>query len=81
MLPLGDPRWNELPGGYGTPFDPSDLLRRLEGGKKAWDELWQELHHQGDVGVASYVRTDSSSLSFFRQVIAQLPPFRTASMP
>jgi hypothetical protein len=28
-----------------------------------------------------YLRTDSSSLSFFRQVIAQFPAFRTASIP
>jgi hypothetical protein len=27
------------------------------------------------------VQTDRSSLSFFRQVIAQLPPFGTASLP
>ena len=54
MLPLNDPRWNTLAGGYKTPYDPSDALRRIEAGKDAWDELWQELHHQGDVGEASY---------------------------
>jgi hypothetical protein len=54
MLPLDDPRWNELAGGYGSPCDPSDVLRRLESGQDVWDELWQELHHQGDVGEASY---------------------------
>jgi hypothetical protein len=31
--------------------------------------------------VHAKLRTDSSSLSFFRQVIAQFPAFRTASMP
>ncbi len=41
--------------GYKTPYDPSDALRRLEEGEDVWDELWQELHHQGDVGEASYV--------------------------
>ncbi len=54
MLPLDDPRWSELAGGYKTPYDPSAALRRLENGENTWDELWQELHHQGEVGEASY---------------------------
>lgn len=54
MLPLDDPCWNTLAGGYKTPYDPSDTLRQLESGEDVWDELWQELHHQGDVGEASY---------------------------
>jgi hypothetical protein len=54
VLPLDDPKWGELMGGYKTPYDPSDALRRLEKGEDVWDELWQELHHQGDVGEASY---------------------------
>ncbi len=54
MLPLDDPRWSNLAGGYKTPYDPSDALRRLEAGEDVWDELGQELHHQGDVGEASY---------------------------
>ena len=54
MLPLNDPRWRSLAGGYKTPYDPSDALRRIEAGEDAWDDLWQELHHQGDVGEASY---------------------------
>ena len=54
MFPLDDPRWSNLAGGYKTPYDPSDALRRLEAGEDVWDELWQELHHQGDVGEASY---------------------------
>ena len=54
MLPLDDPRWSNLAGGYKTPYDPSDALRRLEAGEDVWDELWEELHHQGDVGEASY---------------------------
>lgn len=39
------------------PFDPRALLKRLESDgdtKEAWQELWEELHHQGDVGEASY---------------------------
>mgnify|MGYP000897751012 CR=1 FL=1 len=51
-----DNRWLELNGGYGTPYDPRGMIRQLVHGDKkaAWEELWQELHHQGDVGEASY---------------------------
>jgi hypothetical protein len=54
MMPLDDPRWAELKGGYKVPYDASAPLRRLEAGEDVWDELCQELHHQGDVGEASY---------------------------
>ncbi|AKQ65934.1 hypothetical protein A176_002846 [Myxococcus hansupus] len=54
MLNFDDPKWKELSGGYRIPYDASVALRELEAGEDAWDELWQELHHQGDVGEASY---------------------------
>jgi hypothetical protein len=57
MLSLDDARWNELKGGYQTPFDPRPLLKKIESGEdleNTWHELWGELHHQGDVGEASY---------------------------
>lgn len=57
MLSLDDSRWINLTGGYRRPFDPRPLLVRLENEKDAediWYELWNELHHQGDVGDASY---------------------------
>ena len=54
MLSLTDPRWRTLKGGYRTVYDASGALRRLEEGPDVWDELWEELHHQGDVGEASY---------------------------
>jgi hypothetical protein len=54
MLPLNDPTWKRLRGGYKVPYDASVPLSRLERGDDVWDELWQELHHQGDVGEASY---------------------------
>ena len=44
-------------GGYRVPFDPRTLLKSLENDEKVapvWKELWGELHHQGDVGEASY---------------------------
>jgi hypothetical protein len=57
MLSLDDECWNNLKGGYRTKFDPRPLLAKLEIGKDietVWHELWEELHHQGDVGDASY---------------------------
>ena len=54
MLALTDERWRQLHGGYRKPFDASAPLLRLEAGEAVWDELWEELHHQGDVGEASY---------------------------
>ena len=46
-----------MTGGYKTPFDPRPLLKRLETDSdttNVWHELWDELHHQGDVGEASF---------------------------
>jgi hypothetical protein len=57
MFSLNDERWNHLTGGYKTPFDPRPPLAKLENQRDeaaAWEELWEELHHQGDVGDASY---------------------------
>jgi hypothetical protein len=57
MLNLDDKRWEGLEGGYRVPFDPRPLLLKLESGEDVaavWHELWEELHHQGDVGEGSY---------------------------
>jgi hypothetical protein len=57
MLSLDDKRWESLAGGYRTRFDPRPLLSKLEANedtKTAWHQLWEGLHHQGDVGEASY---------------------------
>ncbi len=57
MLSLNDERWKEFEGGYRIPFDPRPFLFAIEAGKgnkAAWHELWEGLHHQGDVGLASY---------------------------
>ena len=57
MLPLDSPLWAKLKGGYKVPYDAADPLRRLFGGEPpegVWEELWEELIHQGDLGQASY---------------------------
>jgi hypothetical protein len=57
MLSLDDSRWDDLSGGYRMKYDPRPSLRKLERHQDtaaAWGELWDELHHQGDVGDASY---------------------------
>ena len=57
MPGLDDSRWGNLTGGYRTRFDPRPVLARLETEQDTattWHELWDELHHQGDVGDASY---------------------------
>jgi hypothetical protein len=49
--------WTGLLGGYRLPYDPRSALAKLECGEVdvALAELWNELHHQGDVDTASYV--------------------------
>ena len=57
MLSIDDPRWSGLEGGYRLPYDPRPSLRTLESDgdqEVVWKEFWSELHHQGDVGTASY---------------------------
>jgi hypothetical protein len=54
-MDLADERWVGLQGGYGRPYDVRPALRRFAAGDPAvWGELWEELHHQGDIGEASY---------------------------
>jgi hypothetical protein len=57
MLSLDDKRWQNLEGGYRTQFDPRPSLSKLDTSNDttaAWRDLWEGLHHQGDVGEASY---------------------------
>ena len=56
-MDFSDERWSTLKGGYQTLFDPRKALNILEAGgdqEAPWTELWEELHHQGDVGDASF---------------------------
>ena len=51
------PDWSELHGAYRRPYDPRRAIAVLQQdatNREAWTELWNELHHQGDVGEASY---------------------------
>lgn len=58
LLPLDDPRWNGYRGGYNrvvynlAPF--LTKLRSLKMAEEDWNILWDDLHHQGDLGEASY---------------------------
>jgi hypothetical protein len=60
-MTLDDKLWKELQGGYRIDYDASVPLRQLEATKdekeirQIYEELWNELHHQGDVGLASYL--------------------------
>ena len=58
MISLDDKRWKEFEGGYRIKYDASIPLLKLQNGtdspEEIWSEFWDELHHQGDVGAASY---------------------------
>ncbi len=57
MIDLEDNRWSTMTGGYRTPLDPRPLLEKLRADRdtgEVWHMLWDELHHQGDVGDASF---------------------------
>jgi len=57
MTKPNDFDWVKMQGGYRTPFDPRPLLAKLETEEdleSTWHSLWDELHHQGDVGEASF---------------------------
>ena len=49
--------WEHIYGGYREPYDPRPAIERLRHdslSSEAWSELWVGLHHQGDIGEASY---------------------------
>lgn len=58
MLDLNAEEWRSFDGGYRQPYDATPVLRILAGSNKpseeAWSEIWNNLYHQNDVGVASY---------------------------
>ena len=60
-MDLNDQIWPTVEGGYRIPYDASVILKELEATSDnrainhIFHELWDNLHHQGDVGVASYL--------------------------
>lgn len=49
--------WATYRGGYRTPCDIVPLIQRLQTrgtSEELWKVAWEELHHQGDVGEATY---------------------------
>lgn len=51
-----DDQWSTLIGGYRVPYSPKQALAGLASSDReaSWSELWENLHHQGDVDTASY---------------------------
>jgi len=60
MLKLNDPKWKTFNGGYRNKYDASIRLKELQATNdkdvinSILKEFWVELHHQGDVDLASY---------------------------
>lgn len=60
-MDLDNKIWSTINGGYKIPFDASIPLKQLRSTtdqKIIFDlfaDLWDNLHHQGDVGLASYL--------------------------
>jgi hypothetical protein len=57
VLPLDDPRWADLIGGYRVAYDARPLVKKfIDRGvdRSTWKEIWDNLHHQGDIDTASY---------------------------
>lgn len=45
----------KLNGGYGIPYDLEPAIKKLDTfHEEAISELWENLYHQGDIGLASY---------------------------
>jgi hypothetical protein len=60
-MELDDRIWATLQGGYKIPYNASKPLKKLRDATRQnefaviFAELWDNLHHQGDVGIASYL--------------------------
>jgi hypothetical protein len=60
-MDLADKIWYHLDGGYKIRYNASIALRKLKEASRPDDfkgpflDLWENLHHQGDVGLASYL--------------------------
>lgn len=84
MLPLNDKQWKEFEGGYRVRYDASIPLAKLEAISDAqlldqiWSELWENLYHQGDVGVASYAAVPHLARLVRERNILDFNPFALA---
>ena len=67
--------WDRLEGGYRTPYDPRPAFAAITTG--AGD--WEELHHQGDVGVASYAAVTLIADHVEQAAAADWNPFMLAA--
>jgi len=72
--------WDRLEGGYRTPYDPRPAFAAIATGAGDWEELWQELHHQGDVGVASYAAVTLIADHVEHAAAADWNPFMLAAV-
>lgn len=47
---------SQLTDAYGEAYDPHPAIAAIQGGDvdQGYDELWQRVHHQGDLGTAAY---------------------------
>jgi hypothetical protein len=60
-MDLDNPIWNTLTGGYKDRYNASLPLKKLAAASRQsdfepiLDDMWVNLHHQGDVGTASYL--------------------------
>jgi hypothetical protein len=54
MNDAGD--WSRLTDANGDPYDPRGALEAIAGGDadSGYDDLWQRVHHQGDLGIAAF---------------------------
>jgi hypothetical protein len=83
MISFEDARWLDMTGGYKTHFDPRPLLMRLEADgdtTEVWHELWDELHHQGDVGEASYAAIPFLVQSYRRKHVSHWNTYAMVAM-
>lgn len=82
MIGLDDIKWKQLHGGYRELYDASVPLKKLEQAKQKGEikaiveELWNNLHHQGDVDTASYyaiphlIRIANDKDSFIPEILS-----------
>lgn len=63
--------WAKMLGGYKVPYDPRPAISRLASdttNERAWNKLFENLHHQGDIGEAS-----SASVPILVETLRSIP--------